>query len=654
MRKALLLLAAVLLLPVAMSAQLLGNGEMKLQHAPFALKTFKSPNTRMMSPARADLGDNQMIMGHFDSDDYEADGLGITGMPGTLPLGTILTPDEIAMFQGGKIVKFRVALAQSTKISRVFVIPVSSTGAYGATTEWTCDVSAVGWNEISLATPYDINLNNGESLMIGFDYRQTSSNYPIAFTTEGVICPSYLYASGAWQNVGLDAYGNLCVQCVVEKDDFPQYVVAVGNPYTPNFTKLGEDIFFIFASRNAGVVNNIPAGSCNYDIYVDGEYITTMTNDRELTRKFNDLEGTISSEGMSVGRHTLTIVASELFGEPVENPQSISCVFTLYESGFDHQMHLLEQFTSTYCTWCPLGISMLQTLMGLRDDIAWVGIHGNMTSGTDPMRTLQCDSIMTYQGNDAFPSGSFDRSTGWESDDAIVTGLGYYEQYHSQVAAELSAFYDYLAETPAFATININSTYDDQTREVSITIDGELSPDFDLLMGSDCKLTVYLTEDGITARQLNQGTWVSNFVHNGVLRRAVNSIKGSDLNRVGDTYKNEYTYTIPTAWKPENMNIVAFISRPITNGATGIYTDMFVNQANKRKLGEFDEPEVMIGDVTGDGIVSIEDVSKLIDCLLTGSTPPNPDAADTSLDGIITIEDVSMLVDFLLSGTWPE
>lgn len=650
MRKVLLLTLAALLLSFTMSAQLLSSQDMKVHRAPYALQQFKSHTPRMMAPARADLADNQMIMGHYDSDDYESNGLGITGMPGTLPLGTILTPSELAMFQGGKIVKFRVALAAATKISRVFVIPVSATGVYGTTTAWNCDVNAVGWNEIELETPYEINLGDDKSLMIGFDYRQTSSNYPIAYTTQGTIYPTFLYAQNTWNNVGLDTYGNLCVQCVVEKDDFDPYLIAVGNPYTPTFTKLGEDIFFVFASRNAGTASSVPAGSVSYDIYIDGEFISSMTNERDLTRSFEDFDGTIPSDGLTVGRHTLTIVASELFGEPIESPMSTSVEFTLYESGFDHQMFLLEQFTSTYCTYCPLGINMLQVLMGMRDDIAWVGIHGNM-NGTDPMRTLQCDSIMSYQGSDSYPSGSFNRSVGFESDDAIVTGLGYYEQYHNQVAGEISAFYDYLAEVPSFATVNINSTFDAETREAVITVDGELAPNFDSLMGDDCKLTVYITEDGIVARQLNQGTWVSNFVHNGVLRRAVNSVKGSDLNRDGNTYKNEFTYTIPSAWKAENLNIVAFISRPLANGASGVYTDLYVNQVNKRKLGEFDEP-TMRGDVNGDGKVTIEDVTDLIDCLLSGIETVGD--ADCSLDGKVTIDDVTTLIDYLLSGVWAE
>ena len=204
-----------------------------------------------------------------------------------------------------------------------------------------------------------------------------------------------------------------------------------------------------------------------------------------------------------------------------------------------------------------------------------------------------------------------------------------------------------LGEAPSFSTVNINSTYDAETREVVITIDGELTPDFDQMMGADSKLTVYITEDGVVARQLNLGTWVSNFVHNGVMRRAVNSIKGSDLNRDGDTYKNVFTYTIPSGWNADNLNIVAFISRPLMNGASGVYNDLFVDQANKRKLGEFDEPETLPGDVNGDGVVGIDDATALIDMLLSGTTTPS---ADVNGDGIASIDDATALIDYLMKG----
>ena len=61
----------------------------------------------------------------------------------------------------------------------------------------------------------------------------------------------------------------------------------------------------------------------------------------------------------------------------------------------------------------------------------------------------------------------------------------------------------------------------------------------------------------------------------------------------------------------------------------------------------------MIGDVDGDGEVTIADVARLVDYLLTdGSTSGNPEAADCDSDGIVTISDVALLIDYLLKGIW--
>ena len=59
------------------------------------------------------------------------------------------------------------------------------------------------------------------------------------------------------------------------------------------------------------------------------------------------------------------------------------------------------------------------------------------------------------------------------------------------------------------------------------------------------------------------------------------------------------------------------------------------------------------GDVDGDGLVNITDITELIDYLLSGhSAGINLDNADCYLDGNINIEDVTTLIDYLLSGSW--
>ena len=62
-------------------------------------------------------------------------------------------------------------------------------------------------------------------------------------------------------------------------------------------------------------------------------------------------------------------------------------------------------------------------------------------------------------------------------------------------------------------------------------------------------------------------------------------------------------------------------------------------------------PQVMLGDVNGDGEVGIKDVSVLIDYLLSGDASTIVlDNADVSSDGEVGIKDVSALIDLLLSA----
>ena len=60
--------------------------------------------------------------------------------------------------------------------------------------------------------------------------------------------------------------------------------------------------------------------------------------------------------------------------------------------------------------------------------------------------------------------------------------------------------------------------------------------------------------------------------------------------------------------------------------------------------------EGLQGDVNGDGKVSIDDVTDLIDMLLSGEEN-FPNAADVNRDGKVSIDDVTDLIDYLLSGS---
>lgn len=65
-----------------------------------------------------------------------------------------------------------------------------------------------------------------------------------------------------------------------------------------------------------------------------------------------------------------------------------------------------------------------------------------------------------------------------------------------------------------------------------------------------------------------------------------------------------------------------------------------------------DSPELMRGDVDLNGAVNINDVTALINYLLSGEQAPTE--ADCDLSGHLSIGDVTTLINFLLSGSWPQ
>ena len=597
-----------------------------------------------------ELAPNQKLLGHYTTDDIALGGCwGKSIISGVRPVATDLTGDELAYFQGSKIIAFRVGLSESTPVTRVFVIPIDGNGNLQTETEWSCDISQEGWNIVTLDDPYLINLPDDYKLRIGFDYEQTRTNKPISAVNVGTIYPTYIYRNNSWVNYGINTTGNLSLQVICENDNFPTYAIRLRDLNAKSMIKIGDPMQIKFQACNLGT-SQVDAGQCIFRVTIDGEDVGTITNPTALTANYADVESTISTTGLSEGTHTLTITVATANGDVIENPMSLDFTFNTFEYGFTRQMRLVEQFTSTGCTWCPTGSRALQALCDMRGDIAWVGVHVLFGSPTDPFTSSQNDSIANFEHCTGYPEGSFDRTVGVEDPGEVCGVLSYTSPTGG--AQIFNAFLESISDAaPSWATVNINSTFDEATREAKITISGDLVPSFDEIMGSDAKLTVYITENNLVAAQIDQGTVVSDYVHNNVLRKVLGSVKGVTLQKNGNTYTNEFTYTIPATWKENDLNIVAFISRPLRASAL---SDLYVTNANKRKLGEYDQPTALRGDVDGDGRINIDDVVFLIDLLLNGTTPENMEGADCYVDGRINIDDVVLLIDYLLSGSWPE
>ena len=116
---------------------------------------------------------------------------------------------------------------------------------------------------------------------------------------------------------------------------------------------------------------------------------------------------------------------------------------------------------------------------------------------------------------------------------------------------------------------------------------------------------------------------------------------------------------IDTMWLPSSVN---YLGDRAMAGMTGMKV-LVTDATDVPALGNdvwagvdnfFFEPqeEVIIGDVNGDGHVTISDVTALINYLLSGDgTNVNVKAADVNQDGNTTIGDVTALINLLLNGS---
>ena len=214
---------------------------------------------------------------------------------------------------------------------------------------------------------------------------------------------------------------------------------------------------------------------------------------------------------------------------------------------------LIEDFTGQRCVNCPMAtaeIVKLQEQYGA-DNVIAVGIHSGPLGFAGNAKAV---GFMTDLGNAYYnywqvedqPAGVINRNG----------GVLNYTDWQTKVYNEL--------QKKAPLSLTIDNNYDPSTRQLTILV---------MAQGTDGntegKLQLWLTENDLTALQVRYNTISdagsgqisdANYIHNHVLRDAVNGPWGNDITlREGVLKGYTYTYTLDERWTPDNMNIVAFV-----------------------------------------------------------------------------------------------
>ncbi len=556
---------------------------------------------------------DERIMGYYTTDDlYNRTSYSELG---TFYVADLFTSEVIGSFVTGEITRFRFALGCRTTVYAAYIyavkdgvvmdeplayIPYGDDGS-GKTLQ-------AKWNDVELDEP--ITIEDGYEYLIGFQYEQTKvdswtgSGYSLCVDLDlerEIECDYFYYSANGSNWYAASGYGALCIQAVVRGGRFLDDDLSIRNLVPKKYAAKDSEISFSVDIRNIG--NNIPE-SYKLSVAVDGEEKGIVDTPITPSSYFQTANGAISIEGVPIGSHTLSVSVAEINGVvPEENTadDEVEGTFVVYGGDMpDRQMHLIENFTSVQCGYCPLGHEFIESMQKLYPDkYAWIAIH-SIGMGEDEYALNPDDYLVVerFIGCDGYPSATFDRAP------LTSSYLSLSETYcptisygASDVVAERmnTAIEDAFDGVPAFATVNIDKTYDPDTRELTITVSGEGSESTQWLL-EDNRLTIYLTEDGLEGIQedYTNGSsstgWYLDYTHNNVLRAIVNTYEwGDDINWTSETtYENTVTTTLDPEWDDSQIYITAFISgsMAVLDGNYWYYgnvTDGMVNNTNRVK-----------------------------------------------------------------------
>lgn len=538
---------------------------------------------------RAGLAKNERLMGLYTSDAWNETGKAVSSRNASYKVFTILPKERYEDYLDGKITAIRLALSEPCEVKNVFVwgvtardelVPISETSAQEQT-------MTAGWNVVTLSEPLAIP-TNFERLAIGYEFVQRPGIQPISLV-EGYDEESFCLIGDLGEGTNTYNYsqeGLLSVQAIVSFDNLPSIDVVLRDFTLSSRTLFpGSSLEYSYITYNRGTEE---VKNYTVEVKLDGELIKTITEKEEPLDHYRSLHTEVLSlpEDYARGRHTLTLELTQVNGAaPAEglSDDKLEDLFSYYQSTdiVPRQKYLIEEMTSHSCTACPFGAMVLEAMQEMCPDLAITCIHGNQTT-KDPFNTPECQSLLGYAGATVFPSATFNRNY-FGAKDGIVPEIGYTGQFEKYALEFLQKLEQ--NSLPAFASVDIEKALSEDGTMLSIKVSGKGGVEANELL-KDYALTVYVLEDSLKYRQLNNGVWTTNYIHNHVLRKVATAINGDDIHWTSaSTYENTFEVELGEKWVREHISIVAFLSKrqPLERPD---WSDMSVSNANQVYLFE--------------------------------------------------------------------
>ncbi|MDH7514815.1 MAG: Omp28-related outer membrane protein [Bacteroidota bacterium] len=269
--------------------------------------------------------------------------------------------------------------------------------------------------------------------------------------------------------------------------------------------------------------------------------------------------------------HDVLVTVGNVNGQGLdENPANDSTsmrIFTILgKSGEKHV--LVEEFTGTWCGWCPDGSLQMQAIQSAVRQAVLVAIHAG---GVDSMIAPEGANLASAF-TPSYPQAMVDRVQFPGQSKVPINRSG--NAWLSRTLERMQA------ATPV--TVGIAPAYDPATRKV--TVDVTVRFEDYVPPGEDLRLHVFIVEDRVvgTGPGWDQTNYYSNnscfpthpyygesnpivgFMHRHVLRASLTGVWGIPLQQEyspGSTRTERFTKVLQRAWKEQDIVFVAFVGR---------------------------------------------------------------------------------------------
>ena len=623
MKKTLLTMCALFVAIVAANAQKLSTSgkvsglNQSGEPTKMVYKALKTQSLKVNKPlAKVSLDADERLVGYYTTNEEPLSYYPFQYYGGTYEAGTPFFTDVLGKSLGGQLTKARIYLAEGGGNTTVSVYEINQSGSIAATpsVQKTIATTVKGWNDVTFDKPLTLS-TEASGYFVTYTFTISGQvgyhNFMVDDKLNTDYTPGGIYLLGDFG----DGYGlytllrdaNLCIQLVVKGGSYSDDDIVLTGVEEWPIVQRGNSLNVNLNLKNDG--NNIPS-SYSLKVLLDGNEVETLNTPVALsdgeTHSYT-YQLAVPADLSKTEAHKFSISVANINGNvPSVNTSDdvMEGTFRVYgaEDVVEKQKTLVEQITSSGCPNCPFGYDFLNALSAKRNDLVWVAAHTDY--GIKDEYTTAFGSNIASLETMAYPSASFNRAyitnSTLNSYGTLAMGIGFRSQYIDTYTNVFDNMIDAInANIPAFASVKIEPEYNAETRELKVKVSGEGKEDVQTVL-RDGALTVFLTEDGLKGLQYynnpetQQQEQIADYPHDHVLRYALDGQYGfgEPMNWTsGTTYSNEYTITLDEGWNVDNMNIVAFIGRPVQlqNVGDQVYisgeiNDLWVSNAEAVKL----------------------------------------------------------------------